>query len=50
MRPPVGLTINSMRPRLMGMKAAGNVFENLPTDGASQHDHYIYGVRKRREA
>lgn len=24
-----------------------DVFEGLPTDGASQHDHYIYGTPKR---
>ena len=23
------------------------VFERLPTDGAAQHDHYIYGTPKR---
>ena len=23
------------------------VFEDLPTDGASEHDHYIYGTPKR---
>jgi hypothetical protein len=23
------------------------VFERLPEDGASQHDHYIYGLPKR---
>lgn len=25
------------------------VFEGLPTDGASQHDHYIYGTPKRTD-
>jgi len=25
------------------------VFDGLPTDGASQHDHYIYGTPKRRD-
>jgi predicted DNA-binding antitoxin AbrB/MazE fold protein len=24
-------------------------FEGLPTDGASQHDHYIYGSPKRKD-
>ena len=24
-------------------------FEGLPTDGASQHDHYIYGTPKRTD-
>jgi predicted DNA-binding antitoxin AbrB/MazE fold protein len=24
-------------------------FEGLPTDGASQHDHYIYGTPKRSD-
>ena len=28
-------------------KLPSEAFENLPTDGASQHDHYIYGVPKR---
>jgi plasmid stability protein len=25
------------------------VFERLPEDGASQHDHYIYGLPKREQ-
>ena len=25
------------------------VFQGLPTDGASQHDHYIYGTTKRND-
>ena len=25
------------------------VFDSLPTDGASQHDHYLYGTPKRAE-
>jgi hypothetical protein len=24
-------------------------FDSLPTDGASQHDHYIYGTPKRTD-
>ncbi len=24
-----------------------NIVDNLPTDGAAQHDHYIYGTPKR---
>lgn len=25
------------------------VFERLPTDGASEHDHYLYGAPKRNQ-
>jgi hypothetical protein len=25
------------------------ILEQLPTDGASQHDHYIYGLPKREQ-
>ena len=25
------------------------VFDRLPRDGASEHDHYLYGSRKRNE-
>lgn len=25
------------------------VFENLPIDGASEHDHYLYGTTKRNQ-
>jgi Arc/MetJ-type ribon-helix-helix transcriptional regulator len=25
----------------------GDVFDELPTDGAAQHDHYLYGSPKR---
>lgn len=25
------------------------VFENLPQDGASEHDHYLYGTPKRNQ-
>jgi hypothetical protein len=24
-----------------------DVFEHLPTDGASEHDHYLYGLPRR---
>jgi hypothetical protein len=25
------------------------IFESLPRDGASEHDHYIYGTPKRNQ-
>jgi hypothetical protein len=27
----------------------GEVFDQLPTDGASEHDHYVYGSPKRNQ-
>jgi hypothetical protein len=27
--------------------APPDIIDNLPTDGASQHDHYIYGIPRR---
>jgi hypothetical protein len=29
--------------------APPDVFETLPTDGASEHDHYLYGTTKRNQ-
>jgi hypothetical protein len=30
-------------------KLPREAFEGLPADGASQHDHYVYGSPKRKE-
>jgi hypothetical protein len=31
-------------------KLPAEILANLPKDGARQHDHYIYGLPKRRES
>ena len=45
---------NERRPKTLGEKimdivadVPDEVWDRLPTDGAEQHDHYIYGTRKR---
>jgi hypothetical protein len=43
-RPPL-----SARIRRIWSDMPDSVRAKLPTDGASQHDHYIYGVPKREQ-
>ena len=31
----------------LSSKVPDEVWDTVPTDGAEQHDHYIYGTRKR---
>lgn len=45
---------NQSRPKKLGEKimelvadVPDEVWDRLPTDGAEQHDHYIYGTPKR---
>jgi antitoxin component of MazEF toxin-antitoxin module len=33
----------------LARQAPQEVWDRLPTDGASQHDHYIYGTPKRQD-
>jgi hypothetical protein len=44
--------LETSRPPLMELADALSLFpppENSPTDGAAQHDHYLYGTPKRDE-
>jgi Arc/MetJ-type ribon-helix-helix transcriptional regulator len=43
-RRPIWEVIEEIRSRY-----PADAFDDLPEDGAEQHDHYIYGLPKRRE-
>jgi predicted DNA-binding antitoxin AbrB/MazE fold protein len=51
----VSITVEPKQPTLAERIVAGarampsEVLDRLPPDGASQHDHYIYGTPKRPE-
>lgn len=51
----VVVTVEERRPSLaerlaaLALQAPPEVVDAWPTDGASQHDHYIYGAPKRSE-
>jgi hypothetical protein len=31
----------------LSAEVSDDVWENIPTDGSEQHDHYIYGTQKK---
>jgi hypothetical protein len=47
-KPSVGKSMRQISPLQYLARAAARTPADLPADAAAQHDHYLYGVPKRR--